>query len=250
MPVRGFLFERAPAQRAETVELRASVIVRDAPLRVHPAANLETMERRIERAFHDAQHVVGRTLNGGHDAVAMHLAATEHFENQHVERARHQLAGFLCSHKRFRDDSAARRPVKEAVGALALPASRAGSGIAATSSAVAGGWLKQVADGIAVLKTRDRRAEGLTRCVFSGLVHSAKTEQAACVCVRMSGLPRAAFLTGSRAYSAPGSCRTPRGTLGLAAIQRQHWLDPRCPPRGEKRCQYADGDEHDCAATV
>ena len=42
----------------------------------------------------------------------------------------------------------------------------------------------------------------------------------------------------------------PQGTPDLAAIQRQHWLDPRCPARGEKRCQYADGDEHDCAAAV
>src|SRR6187397_397329 len=110
MPVGGFLFERAPAQRAETVELGAPVIVRYTPLGMHPAANLETMERRIERAFHDAQHVVGRTLNGGNDAVAMHLAATDHFENHHVERARQQLAGFLCSHKRFRDDSRSPSP--------------------------------------------------------------------------------------------------------------------------------------------
>jgi len=42
----------------------------------------------------------------------------------------------------------------------------------------------------------------------------------------------------------------PQGMPDLAAIQRQHGLDPRCPARGEKRCQYADGDEHDCAAAV
>lgn len=41
-----------------------------------------------------------------------------------------------------------------------------------------------------------------------------------------------------------------KGMPDLAAIQRQHGLDPRCPARGEKRCQYADGDEHDCAADV
>src|SRR6476620_6368092 len=59
IPVRGFLFERPPAERAQTVELRAPVVVRGAPLRAHPAANLEPMERGIERAFHDAQHVIG-----------------------------------------------------------------------------------------------------------------------------------------------------------------------------------------------
>ena len=42
----------------------------------------------------------------------------------------------------------------------------------------------------------------------------------------------------------------PQRMPDLAAIQRQHGLDPRCPARGEKRCQYADGDEHDCAAAV
>src|SRR4029453_6496370 len=53
IPVRGFLFERSPAERAQTVELRAPVVVGGAPLRAHPAADLETMGRRIERAFHD-----------------------------------------------------------------------------------------------------------------------------------------------------------------------------------------------------
>src|ERR1041385_5267002 len=91
MPIRGFLFERAPTQRAEPVELRAPVVLRRAPGRAQPAADLETMQRRIERPFLDAQHVVGRTLNSGNDAVAMHLAATEDFENQRSEEHTSEL---------------------------------------------------------------------------------------------------------------------------------------------------------------
>src|SRR5262245_52060258 len=124
IPVRGFFFERSPAERAQTVKLRAAVVVRGPPLGAHPAANLEPMKRGIERAFHDAQHVVGRALNRRHDAVPVHFTAAQHLENQHVERARQQLSGFLCSHKRFRDDTAAGLPVKRAIGALAVPASR------------------------------------------------------------------------------------------------------------------------------
>ena len=39
-------------------------------------------------------------------------------------------------------------------------------------------------------------------------------------------------------------------TRDLAAIQRGHWLDSRCPARGEKRRHYTDGDEQDRARTV
>jgi hypothetical protein len=94
---------------------------------MRPTSSAPSREPRDDGApdrarFHDAQHVVGRPLNGGHDAVAVHFAATQDFENQHVEGARQQLAGFLRSHKRFRIIAAARRPVKEAIAALALHA--------------------------------------------------------------------------------------------------------------------------------
>ena len=57
-PVRGFRVELAAAERAEAVELRAPVVVRRAPRRSKPAADLEAVQRRIERAFFDLEDVV------------------------------------------------------------------------------------------------------------------------------------------------------------------------------------------------
>src|SRR6185503_17382337 len=87
------------------------------------------------------------------DAVAMHVAATQHFENQHVERAWQQLAGFLRSHKRFRDDTAAGLLVKHAIRVLAMPASRTASSL-----------MRDSIPGRALRRTHISIRQGFARC--------------------------------------------------------------------------------------
>ena len=86
----------------QAVELRAAVVFGRAPLRSHFAAHLEPVQRRVQRAFFDAQDVVGRGFDEPGDAVAVGRAA--------VERVRESTCRACPQSDRGRRDGVRRLP--------------------------------------------------------------------------------------------------------------------------------------------
>ena len=93
MPVRkitgkNFLGELATALGGELVVLGAAVGFGERPLGGDPAALLHAMEGWIERAFLDAEEVVGGALNVEDNPVAVKGAILiERLEDEKVERS-------------------------------------------------------------------------------------------------------------------------------------------------------------------
>ena len=85
----------APRGR-EPVIARAAVAGGDAPLGLDPALQEHALQRRIQGAFLDLQHVLGTLFDEAGDLVAMQLAMTgQALEDQHIQRARGNLVA-LC----------------------------------------------------------------------------------------------------------------------------------------------------------
>ena len=90
-PAVAFAQELRLAGRGQPVVLRLLVGFAGPPLRLQPAALLETMQGRIERAGLDLEQIVGLGADGLADAVAVLRAPLQDSEDEHVERALQQL---------------------------------------------------------------------------------------------------------------------------------------------------------------
>src|ERR1700759_2442435 len=99
-PAAGFEREAAAAGSGEAVVLGLAVVLARAPVGGEPAAVLQAMERGIERALLDFEHVFGGTLNDFGDGVAMCIAGGERAQDHHVERAFEHVARewFVTAH--------------------------------------------------------------------------------------------------------------------------------------------------------
>ena len=73
------------------VVLRLALVLGLAPLAGDEALVLEAVQRRIEGPLLDFQAVFGNLLDAQQDAVAVQRAERDGFQNQHVERALHQI---------------------------------------------------------------------------------------------------------------------------------------------------------------
>src|SRR3954469_3467935 len=94
----GDLFAELPAAfRGELVVLGVAVVLGDPPARFDPPFPAHAVERGIERALLDAEHVVGGGLDPAGDPVAMHRAPGERLENEELDRAL-QEAGVFGEH--------------------------------------------------------------------------------------------------------------------------------------------------------
>ena len=78
--------ELAAAGRGERVEARPLVVVGLPPLRLDPAFLPHPLQRRIERALLDANHVLRHPLQMLRDRIAVHVLEAERFQDQHVEQ--------------------------------------------------------------------------------------------------------------------------------------------------------------------
>ena len=85
----------SPLQRAaaaasggsEPVELRATIVLGEPPLRLDPSALIETMQRRIQRPFADDEHFAGELLNPPRDRVPVRRPPRERLEHEQIERS-------------------------------------------------------------------------------------------------------------------------------------------------------------------
>jgi hypothetical protein len=83
--------ERRAPGGGELVELRAAVVLREPPVALDEPALLEPVQRGVERAFLDAERVVGGLGDPAADGVAVARALRERLEHEHVERALEQV---------------------------------------------------------------------------------------------------------------------------------------------------------------
>src|SRR5437762_5888219 len=94
LPRCGFLLELFPSGFRQRVELRASLVFGDAPLRGDPTLVLETLERGIERSLLDQQHVVGELSNPPRDGPPVQRLEHERLEDEQIERALDEVDRF------------------------------------------------------------------------------------------------------------------------------------------------------------
>ena len=83
--------ELFPAGPGQLVELRLPVGLGRPPLRLDPSFLFEAMERGIERALGNLQHVAGDLLDALRDRPAVHRSRGECAENEQVQRALQQI---------------------------------------------------------------------------------------------------------------------------------------------------------------
>ena len=77
----------------QAVILRALLVFGELPFRVEPSLFLETMERRIQRAVIDIQHVVRRRADRHLDAVAVLRPPLQRAKDEQVEGALQKILG-------------------------------------------------------------------------------------------------------------------------------------------------------------
>ena len=83
--------EPLSALGGDGVVARAAVVLRRAPFRADPAVEQQPLQRRIQRALADLQHIGGQQADAVGDAVAVLRAARQRPQDQQVERARQQI---------------------------------------------------------------------------------------------------------------------------------------------------------------
>ena len=92
----GYLSRQLRASASgESVDLGAPAELGGPPLRVHPAATFQPVERRVERPVLDEDRFAGHVLDESRNRVAMARAAGKGLENQRVESAMEQRVGRL-----------------------------------------------------------------------------------------------------------------------------------------------------------
>src|SRR5690606_34382454 len=87
------LLERATAARGQLVEARPAVVLGDPPFGLDEAPAAEPVERGVERPLLHPQELAGRAGDPATDRVSVPRPPLERLQDQHVERALHQLHG-------------------------------------------------------------------------------------------------------------------------------------------------------------
>jgi hypothetical protein len=73
------------------IELGSTIVVRDSPLRLEPAAVLETVERGVQSPFIEDERLTRRVEDPSRDVVAVTSAEYEGLEDEYVECAAEEI---------------------------------------------------------------------------------------------------------------------------------------------------------------
>src|SRR5690348_9066458 len=90
-PILNLCLQLPPAFRGKRVELRLSAGFCGLPLRLQPAAILETVKRGVKRALLELKEVAGDLLNALRNCVAMNRSERHDFQDQHVKGSLEEL---------------------------------------------------------------------------------------------------------------------------------------------------------------
>src|SRR5438034_2627778 len=83
----------------QRIEPRAAIVLRRTPLGLDPPLQQQPLQRRIERALADLQHIVGDGAQALCDPVAVLRIGGQGLQNQKVERARQKIGRDVFSHR-------------------------------------------------------------------------------------------------------------------------------------------------------
>src|SRR5215471_2550337 len=81
----------APSRAGQTVEPGLPVVIGSTPLALYPTPFLDSIERRIQCAFFNLEHIFGQLLDALPYAVAMHRPERQRLQDQHIECPLRQL---------------------------------------------------------------------------------------------------------------------------------------------------------------
>src|SRR3954470_23239721 len=87
VPIASFTCETLFTGASDDVVLRAAIVVGRSPFSGHPAALLEALEDRIERALVDVERVARELLDALADSPAVHRLEGQGLEHEHLEGA-------------------------------------------------------------------------------------------------------------------------------------------------------------------
>src|SRR5689334_21562409 len=90
----------------EAVEPGAASLIREAPLGLHESPLLETIERGIERALIDLEHVARELPNALRDPPAVERCEEEALQNEQVESALQKIGAFGHGYLELRQEYA------------------------------------------------------------------------------------------------------------------------------------------------
>src|SRR5437762_5630012 len=93
-PVICFLFELSPPQSCQRIIFRPPSILRRFTLGCDPALLLQLVQSRVQRSVAHLQHVAGYLFQTLTDSEAIHRLKSENFQQQHVQRALHEIRRF------------------------------------------------------------------------------------------------------------------------------------------------------------
>ena len=95
--IREAVRDLAPPRVGQEVVARPAVVLGDPPLRVDPALPLHALERRIQRALLDREHVARHGLDPLGQPPPVHRLQRERAQHEELERAL-QNVGAVCAH--------------------------------------------------------------------------------------------------------------------------------------------------------
>src|SRR5258708_9261610 len=93
-PVVGFFFELSPPEPCKRIVFRPPAILGRFPFGCNPALLLQLVQSRVERSVAHLQHVAGYLLQPLTDGEAVQRLKGQDFQQQHVQRALHQIRRF------------------------------------------------------------------------------------------------------------------------------------------------------------
>src|SRR4029453_7357800 len=100
LPAGGFGFELAAPLAREAVELGFAAAFGGLPFGLQPAAVLQAVQRRIERALSDLERVLRDLLEALDEGVSVDGFEGGDLQNEHVERALKEVNLFMPRHSR------------------------------------------------------------------------------------------------------------------------------------------------------
>src|SRR5215469_2712331 len=89
-PLAGFAMQLFASRFGQLIKPSLTVVFAGAPFSCDPAADLESLQRRVERAVVDQQHIIRLLLDSARDPLAMPAAQDQRAQDKEIKRSLEQ----------------------------------------------------------------------------------------------------------------------------------------------------------------